>query len=255
MTNLDDDRTLSEVAAPGRGDPDRSEHRRRDNVLNRDKIVGAAIALADGEGAAAVNMRRIAKDLGVGAMSLYWHVVDKEQLLDLMLDVVEGESRVADLSGDWRVDFRNIASERRRVLLTHPWAADFMSNRKQLGPNALLRVEQSLSVLDGVDLDARTALKILMTMDGYVTGTVLNELREIRVEETQARDGLSDAEISEGFEDWMGRLDDSGQFKRVLRIFREGIDPDAAETRDERFEFGLDCVLDGVAARLGVTSP
>jgi hypothetical protein len=50
----------------------------------------------------------------------------------------------------------------------------------------------------------------------------------------------------------MGRLDDSGQFERVLRIFREGIDPDAAETRDERFEFGLDCVLDGVAARIGI---
>ncbi len=94
-------------------------------------------------------------------------------------------------------------------------------------------------------------------MDGVEsgTGTVLNELREIRVEETQARDGLGDAEISEGFEDWMGRLDDSGQFERVLRIFREGIDPDAAETRDERFEFGLDCVLDGVAARLGIASP
>jgi AcrR family transcriptional regulator len=197
-------------------------------------------------------MRRIAKDLGAGAMSLYWHVADKEQLLDLMLDVVEGESRIADVSGDWRVDFRNIARKRRRVLLEHPWVVDFMSGRKQLGPDALLLVEQSLSVLDGVDLDARTALKILMTIDGYVTGTVLGELREIRVEETLAQDGLSDAEITGRLEEWMGRLDDSGQFERVLRIFREGIDPDAAETRDERFEFGLDCVLDGVAARIGI---
>lgn len=166
--------------------------------------------------------------------------------------MVERESRIADVSGDWRADFRNIARKRRRALLEHPWVVDFMSGRKQRGSEALLLVEQSLSVLDGVDLDARTALKIPMTIDGYVTGTVLGELREIRVEETQARDRLGDAEVTGGLEDWMGRLDDSGQFARVLRIFREGIDPDAAETRDERFEFGLDCVLDGVAARIGI---
>jgi AcrR family transcriptional regulator len=206
--------------------------------------------LADVDGAAAVNMRRIAKDLGAGAMSLYWYVADKEQLLDLMLDVVEGESRVADLSGDWRVDFRTIARQRRRVLLRHPWVLDFMSGRKQLGPNALLQVEQSLSVLDGVDLDTRTALKILMTIDAYVTGTVLNELREIRVEQTQTGDGFSDSEITAGMEDWIERLNDSGSLERVVRVFKEGIDPDAAETRNERFEFGLGCVLDGLAAQL-----
>jgi AcrR family transcriptional regulator len=245
MTNLDDHRPPSAVAAPYR-----PRHPRRDKMLDRDKIIRTAIALADVDGAAAVNMRRIAKDLGAGAMSLYWYVADKEQLLDLMLDLVEGESRVADLSGDWRVDFRTIARQRRRVLLRHPWVLDFMSGRKQLGPNALLQVEQSLSVLDGVDLDTRTALKILMTIDAYVTGTVLNELREIRVEQTQTGDGFSDSEITAGMEDWIERLNDSGSLERVVRVFKEGIDPDAAETRNERFEFGLGCVLDGLAAQL-----
>ena len=254
MANLNDYWPPSAVATPDRGEPARPLRRRRDKMLNRDKIVATAIALADADGTAAVNMRRIAKDLNAGAMSLYWYVADKEQLLDLMLDAVEGECRDTDLSDNWRVDFRKIARQRRRVLLEHPWVVAFMSGRNQLGPNALLHVEQSLSVLDGVALDTRTALKILMTIDGYVTGTVLNELREIRVEETQARDGFSDAEITAGMEDWMGRLDDSGLFERVLGIFREGIDPDAAETRDERFEFGLDCVLDGVAAQLAVSS-
>ena len=90
-----------------------------------------------------------------------------------------------------------------------------MSGRNQVGPNALLLVEQSLSVLEGVDLDTRTALKS-QTIDGDVTGMVLNELREIRVEETQAGDGFSDAEIRVSMESWMGRLDDSGLFERVL---------------------------------------
>jgi hypothetical protein len=171
-----------------------------------------------------------------------------------MLDVVEGESRVADLSGDWREDFQNIARQRRRVLLGHPWVVDFVSGRKHLGPNALLQVEQSLAVLDGIDLATRTALKILMTIDGYVTGTVLNELREIRVEDTHPKESLSDTETTAGMEDWMERLHHAGHFERVLRVFTEGIDPDAAETRDERFEFGLGCVLDGVAAQLPLSS-
>ena len=90
----------------------------------------------------------------------------------------------------------------------------------------------------------------MMTIDTYVTGSVLNELREIRVEEKQTGTGLSDIDLVAGMKAWMERLKDSGMFARVVRVFEEGIDPDAAETRDERFEYGLECVLDGVAARL-----
>jgi AcrR family transcriptional regulator len=250
VTDLDEFWPPSAVAAARQREPGRPQQRRRDRSLTRDEIVKTAVVLADAEGAAAVNMRRIAKELGAGAMSLYWYVADKDQLLDLMLDVIEGESEVADLSGDWKADFRRIARQRRRALLSHPWAVEFMSGRDQLGPNALLQVERSLSVFDGLDLDTRTALQILMTIDTYVTGSVLNELREIRVEETQARAGLSDIDFAASMKAWMERLRESGMFERVVRVFEEGIDPDAAETRGERFEFGLDCVLDGVATRL-----
>ncbi len=195
-------------------------------------------------------MRRIAQELGVSPMSLYWHVTDKDQLLDLMLDAVEKEGGITDLSGDWKADFRRIGRQRRRVLLDHPWVLDFVSGRTPFGPNALLQIERSLSVFDGFDLANRTALQILMTIDAYVSGSVLNEIRESRVEETQARAGLDDTDFAAAMSAWRDRLNNSGQFARILRVFEEGIDPDAAETRDERFEFGLDCVLDGVAARL-----
>jgi hypothetical protein len=125
-----------------------------------------------------------------------------------------------------------------------------LSGRPPYGPNALLQIERSLSALDGHDLDTRTGLQILMAIDTFVTGSVLHELREIRVEQTQARAGLTDTEIAAGIRAWRDRLDRSGMFARVVRVFDEGIDPDAAETRDERFEFGLDCLLDGVTARL-----
>ncbi len=184
MTDLDGFWPPSVAVAPRRTSSARTRDGQRDKALSRDEIVHAAVGLADSEGAGAVNMRRIAKELGVGAMSLYWHVADKEQLLDLMLDAVEGENAAAEVSGDWRDDLERIAKRRRQVLLRHPWVVDFMSGRPPYGPNALLHIERSLSVLDGLDIDTRTALEILMTIDAYVTGSVLNELREIRVEQT-----------------------------------------------------------------------
>src|ERR1022692_2691418 len=196
MTDLDDFWPPSVAVAPRRAESARTQHGRRDKVLSRDEIVQAAMALADAEGAGAVNMRRIAKEIGVGAMSLYWHVTDKEQLLDLMLDAVEGEDGTAELSGDWREDLARIARQKRRALLRHPWVADFMSGRPPYGPNALLQIERSLAVLDDLSLGTRTALQILMTIDTFVTGSVLHELREIRVEQTQAQAGLTDTDIA-----------------------------------------------------------
>ena len=165
----------------------------------------AAVALADAEGPGAVNMRRIAKELEVGAMYLYWHVTDKEQLLDLMLDAIEGEDFPAAQSGDWRAGLVHIARQKRRSLLRHPWVMDFISERPPLGPNALLQIERSLSVLDGFDLGTRTKLQILTAVDTYVTGSVLNELREVRVEQARAKAGLSDVDIAAGMQAWWVR--------------------------------------------------
>jgi AcrR family transcriptional regulator len=251
MTDLDDLWPPSTTVPPRRRDRAPAEHARRHRALSRDEIVQAAVALADAEGLAAVNMRRIANELDVGAMSLYWHVTDKEQLLDLMLDAVEGEDMLAAQSGDWRSELAHIAWQKRRSLLRHPWVVDFISGRPPLGPNSLLQIERSLSVLDGFDVGTRAKLQILMAIDSYATGSVLNELRELRVEQARAKAGLSEVDIAAGMRAWWDRLERSGMFLRTLRIFEEGIDPDAAETRDERFEFGLECLLGGIAARLG----
>ena len=252
MTDLDDLWPPSSAITPQRAASVRAQEVRRDKALSRDEIVQTAVTLADAEGAAAVNMRHIAKKIGVGAMSLYWHVADKEQLLDLMLDVVEGEGVTAELSGEWRRDLARIARQRRRALLRHPWVVSFMSGRPPYGPNALLQIERSLSALDGLEMDTRTRLQILMTIDTYVTGSVLHELREVQVEQTRSETDLSEAkaEAEAQMQAWRDRLARSGRFERVVRVFDEGIDPDAADTRDERFEFGLECVLVGVSARV-----
>jgi AcrR family transcriptional regulator len=223
----------------------------RDSPLSRKEIVRTALALADAHGAEAINMRRIAKELDVGTMSLYWHVGNKERLLDLMLDAVAGEDQDTAPSGDWQEDLAEIARKERASLLRHRWKPDFMAGRPPLGPNGLLHIERSLASLDNLNIEPRTALYILATVMTYVTGSVLSELSEINVEQQQAKVGLTDDEIETGMSDWTTNLHRSGLFPRLLRIFDAGIDPDSAETRDERFEFGLRCVLDGVATRLG----
>ena len=241
------------AVAPRRGGAPRSPQGQRDAALSRDEIVAAAIALADAEGAEAISMRRIAKGLSVGTMSLYWHVAGKEQLLDLMLDAVEAEETIAEPSGEWQDSLAQIARRERASLLRHRWKLDFMAGRPP-GPNGLLHIERSLASLDGLDVDMRTALQILTTVMTYVTGSVFNELREIHAERQQAgaghSAGHSEAEIEAGVRAWRTSLARSGLFPRLVRVFDEGIDPDGAEMRDERFEFGLGCVLDGIAARL-----
>jgi AcrR family transcriptional regulator len=223
--------------------------RRQAHPLTRAEIVRAAIVVADAEGAGAVNMRRIARELDAGAMSLYWHVADKDHLLDLMVDGVEGEQEVGQATGDWKDDLARLARQQRQGLLRHPWVVDFLGGRPRLGPRIILHLEQSLALVDDLDLDTRTSLDVLMTLNTYVLGAVIRELQEIRSE--QDLQAIPDRKaIDAGILQWQASLRASGRFTRFLRIFDEDIDPDSPETREERFEFGLGCVLDGIASQI-----
>jgi len=223
-------------------------------ALSRAEIVDAAIAIADAEGSGAISMRRIAQVLRAGTMSLYWHVANKEQLLDLMLDALFGEINVPEPSGDWRADLRTQARNERAMLLRHAWVMDFIGGRPPLGPNTLLQMDRVLGALDGLGLDTAAAMNILGTVRTYVMGSVLREMQEARVQRDEERAGITE-EAWEPMQDaWRNRLAADGRFTRVVRFLDAGIDPDAAETRDARFEFGLDCVIDGIAAKVAALS-
>jgi AcrR family transcriptional regulator len=218
--------------------------------LSRAEIVDAAIAVADAEGPEAVSMRRIAQVLRSGTMSLYWHVTNKEHLLDLMLDALAAEVRVPDPSGDWRADLQRVARENRAMLLRHRWMMDFVGGRPPLGPNTMLNLDRSLAMLDELGVDTTLALNILETVATYVLGATLREMREIRVQRDYEHSGISPDEWLPLRNAWRDRLDADGRFSHVVRFLDQDIDPDAEETRDERFEFGLDCVLDGIAVKI-----
>jgi AcrR family transcriptional regulator len=223
-------------------------------ALSRAEIVDAAIAIADAEGSDAVSMRRIAQVLRAGTMSLYWHVANKEQLLDLMLDVLIGEFDAPEPSGDWREDLRTQARRERATLLRHAWVMDFLGGRPPLGPNTLVHLDRQLAAVDGLGLDVAAAMNILGTVQTYVLGSVLRETQEARVQRDQDQADITKEEWAPARATWRNRLAADGRFAHVVAFLDAGIDPDAAETRDDRFEFGLDCVIDGIAAKIAALS-
>jgi len=225
---------------------------RRARGLEVADIVTAAIAVADEEGPEAVSMRRIARDLDVGTMSLYWYVSSKEELHRLMLERVQAEALAPEPSGDWRADLRGYAGIMRDTLLRHPWAIDFLGTGPPAGPNDARNAERLMGALDGLGLDILTTLQVLTTFGTYVTGAALREIQEIRWRESVAETtaGMTEAEIDESIAEFGRRIRESGRYPHLTRILESGVDPDSPETRDERFEFGVDCMLDGIAARL-----
>jgi AcrR family transcriptional regulator len=230
---------------------------RKAAALSRDQIVRTAIRVADAEGADAVSMRRIARELNAGTMSLYWHIVSKEELLDLMLDAVEGDRENPEPSGDWRRDTQDVARAIRASLHEHPWLVDFIGGRPPVGPRSLRNLERMLGYFDGLDLDIRMVIDIATTVGTYVMGAVLREVQEHN-SQTYAEQMLADmteAEREKVIGEFTERVRATGRYPHLAGLMDAGYDPDAAETRDARFQFGLDCLLDGIADRIAGHPP
>ena len=105
--------------------------------LSRDRVLGSAVALADGAGIDSVSMRKLAQELGVVPMALYKHVANKEELLGGMVDVIVGEMDLPRPSADWRAGVRQRILSARRVLLRHPWASRVIESRSTPTPVVL----------------------------------------------------------------------------------------------------------------------
>ncbi len=226
--------------------------RPRDRGLSREEIVATAMAIADAEGLAAVTMRRIARELGAGAMSLYWHVASKEELQDLMLEAIEAEIDVPEPSGDWRADLRAFARNARAGMLRHPWFMGFKGFRPPSGPNDARNADRLFGAFDGLGLDVGTTVWLTQAVITYVMGAVEREIAEIQTEREMAAlaASLTEEQIEAFKKDFAERIHASGRYPRLARFVEENVDPDDPATRAERFEFGLDIVLDGIAARL-----
>jgi AcrR family transcriptional regulator len=239
------------------GGPDRRPGRAprspgRMRGLSRADIVDVAVAIADAEGTEAVSMRRIARVLRAGAMSLYWHVESKEELHQLMLDTVQAEIEAAAPSGDWRTDLAAYAGNARAALLRHPWAIDFLNAGPPSGPNDARNAERLIGSLTGLGLDIKTTMWMLSSLGTYVMGAALREIQEIRwhrgFDEPTA--DMTEAEADALRDEFMQRIRDSGRYPNLTMIMDANFDPDSPESSHDRFWFGLGCLLDGFAAAI-----
>jgi AcrR family transcriptional regulator len=230
----------------------RAQPPRRDRGLSQAEIVRTAISVADAEGPEAISMRRIARELGAGAMSLYWYVGSKEELLDLMLESIEAEIEVPEPSGDWRADLGAFAHRTRAGMKRHRWALEFLGSRPPAGPNDARNLERLLGMLAGLDLEPRVTMDIMATVATYVMGAVIREAQEVRGQRDQelAEANLTAEELQATRERYRTWFQASGRYPRIARLIESGVDPDDPRTRDERFEFGLNCLFDGIAAQL-----
>ncbi|MEU5259505.1 TetR/AcrR family transcriptional regulator [Amycolatopsis sp. NPDC021455] len=207
----------------------------RKNALTRAAVVRTAIEVADAGGVAALTMRAVADALGVSTpMSLYRYVLNKDGLVDLMLDEVSAEVAVPSApSGDWRGDLRGLATSLWAMIGRHRWYAELVDSRPPFGPRTMRRAAFLMTVLDGAGLAPAVAYASLL--DNYVTGTAMSVSREL---EMLGRFGIGStadlpsyaAEMADdSLEPWLHDMPDF--------------------TADSRFELGLDCLLDGFARR------
>jgi AcrR family transcriptional regulator len=215
---------------------------------SRAEITAAAIGLADAEGIDAVSMRKVAAKLGAGTGTLYRYVARKDDLIDLMIDAVEGEDGGPDpLSGDWRQDLRAFARRARSIMHRHPWVALLAAGRPTLGPNRLRLVEHSLDAIADLGLTSDEMLVSVETLQAFVRGYTLGELAE---QEAIRRSGLDRQQWMTAHAPYMQRIIDDGLHPLVTRVVLDAEGPHADDQEERSFELGLDRILDGLAANL-----
>ena len=214
-------------------------------ALGRERLVRAAIALADADGRAALSMRRLAAEVGVGPMALYRHVPDKDELLRLMADAAFGEEALPEPGpAGWRARLELGARVQWRAYRRHPWLAPILLNslvRPPVVASALRHVDWSLRALADSGLDHETMLQVVVTLNGYVGGLAATNAFEV---ESEQDTGITGAQRLEANIAMLHEHLNSGQFPMLEKVLLTAADPDL----DEIFEFGLRRQLDGIAA-------
>ena len=216
--------------------------------LSADAIVEAAVRLADAEGLEAVSMARVAHELGFTTMSLYRHVANKEELLQLMWNASALGAEKLVLEGDgWRARLRMWATIQREMMDRHPWVAQMPMAAPPVAPNSLTFVERGLETLDGTGLEDPDKLRVLGLISSYTLSEARMAYDAARAARAAASDGSEGAAPLWTFDALLRELVDEKTYPRLHRIAWASASGGEPSEREE-FLFGLDRILDGVQA-------
>ncbi|MEV0322099.1 TetR/AcrR family transcriptional regulator [Streptomyces sp. NPDC050658] len=211
--------------------------------LSIERIVQTAIEVADVEGLSAVSMQRVASEFGFTTMSLYRYVPGKAELIDLMLDAaLDGAPGLGDLGDGWRPKLEKWARDFRDVHHHHPWMFELAARPRLMGPNQAQWLEAAVAALADTGLTGAEKLDVVFTLTGLVQSW---NHRTPAAEPEQDQAGVPD-------EEWdavaVSVLREHGDhYPALMEAMSAGaFDPTAADGE----EFGLRCVMDGIAARV-----
>ena len=213
-----------------------------------DEVVDAAVELADAEGLAALSMRALAQRLGIGAMSVYGYVANRNDLIVLMVDQVVGEPELPPMTGDLRARLRLVAEVQLADFRAHPWLLDVAGVRAWLGPNVADRYEWQLSAVEGVGLPDIEMDQTITLVAGFAANVARAEQA---VRRTERESGMTDAEWWEANYQELTDVMAHRQYPIAGRVgtaageaYQAGSDP------GRELEFGLARIIDGVEAHL-----
>ncbi|WP_214409184.1 TetR/AcrR family transcriptional regulator [Sphaerisporangium fuscum] len=204
-------------------------------------VVAVARELLRDEGVERLSMRRLAARLGVDVSSLYWHVRNKDALLDLLADDLMAGARPPDPGLPWREQLEAVALEFRRLLLAHRDAAKIVAGRWVTGPNTLRAMERLVTPLLAAGFEGREAAQVGFLLSSYVTGFVLQELSPMNAAEAR---GAAPEEVLAQANRELKALP-AEEFPSLLLV----ADDLTARTMEERFRLGLDLTLSGLEER------
>jgi AcrR family transcriptional regulator len=202
--------------------------------LSRRRVLEAALRIVDSEGLTALTMRRLGRELGVEAMSLYRHVPNKDALLDGIVELIVLEIEVpADVDGDWKEAARQIVRSYRRAAHSHPNAFPLVTMRPLNTPEGLRRLDATFEILRRAGLDEPTAIVAFRTLASYTRGFALEEVTGRAIgAEPLGSDRLDPRALP------------ADEFPRLAELAPRLV----AADRDAEFERGVDLILTGLEA-------
>jgi AcrR family transcriptional regulator len=216
--------------------------------ISREELAAAAVRIADTEGFAALSMRRLASEVGVGTMTLYHYVRNKDELLTLLFDAVMSEVALPEdpaLPSEWRPALVAIAVRTREVIMRHPWMFE-IADDPPIGPNTVRHFDQTLRALSSLPLPLREKLDVAGLVDEFVFGFCLHERNN-----TSAAQGIESKML-----DYVATLLETDAYPTLSAMQDElGLDRmwdevQASANAPDRFEKHLNLLLDGIEADL-----
>jgi AcrR family transcriptional regulator len=208
--------------------------------LSRERVVEAALAIADADGLGALTIRSLASELGVKPMSVYYHVANKDEILDGLVDLVFAEIELPNPAGDWRFEMERRARSAREALGRHRWAIGLLESRTTPGPANLRHHETVLATLQQAGFSAEMTAHAYALLDSYVYGFALQEAA------LPFEGPASVGEVAGPIMELMA----AGEYPHLVEMATSYYMQPGYDFADE-FRFGLDLILDGLERSLG----